>query len=91
MLLEEVIAELIIKLELRYVTNIYGTIMKEKQRYMYNYKRYYLELYRLHYCSGNYYPLHFRSGVLKTMTITNVPPTNQSTGNKVLLYGTLMI
>jgi len=46
--------------------------------------------YKQNYCSGSYYPIHYRSGDSKSMIMTDAWQTQLFSGNNVLLYGTSM-
>jgi len=72
MLLEDAVAEMIVKQDPKYTENTYGTTNMENQCYMSSLKKLDMELYKQHYCSGNYYQRHYRSGVSHWTHTTNV-------------------
>ena len=62
MLLEGTVAEMIVKLDPTIYRKHIWYNKHGKQCYMYRFKKPYMELYKQHYCSGNHYWRHNRSG-----------------------------
>ena len=67
MLLEGTIAELIIKFDPSLYRKHIWHNQKGKPMLYVQLKKHYMEHYRRLYYFGNYYPQHYRSGVLKSM------------------------